>query len=58
MYYSSDFKREQQSSRFDKWRVNYDLLLRIIDAKEEMSSKQTIKTNQNNDERANQGRVR
>lgn len=58
MYYSSDFKREQQSSRFDRWRVNYDLLLRIIDAKEEMSSKQTIKSNQSNDERANQGRVR
>jgi hypothetical protein len=34
MYYSSDFRKEQQASRFDRWRVNYDLLLRIIEAKE------------------------
>jgi hypothetical protein len=36
MYYSSDFKKETQSTRFDRWRVNYDLLIRVIEAKESM----------------------
>lgn len=38
MYYSPTFLKEQQTSRFDRWRVNYDLLLRIIDAKEANSA--------------------
>lgn len=34
MYYTADFRKENQSLRFDKWRVNYDLLIRVIEAKE------------------------
>lgn len=34
MYYTADFRKENQSLRFDRWRVNYDLLIRVIEAKE------------------------
>lgn len=34
MYYTADFKEENQSTRFDRWRINYDLLFRVIEAKE------------------------
>ena len=41
MYYSTDFKQETQSTRFDRWRINYDLLLRVIEAKENRYYKNT-----------------
>lgn len=34
MYYSANFREELHTSRFDRWRVNYDLLFRVIEAKE------------------------
>jgi hypothetical protein len=44
MYYSTTFKSELHSSRFDRWRVNYELLLRVLEAKENQTLK-TTKTN-------------
>lgn len=58
MIYSSDFRREQQSSRFDRWRIDYDLLFRVIEAKEELFIRSTSKNNQDNAKAPNQGRVR
>lgn len=37
MYYSSNFKTELHTSRFDRWRVDYDLLFKVIEAKDNHS---------------------
>lgn len=46
MYYTTHFKTELQTSRFDRWRINYELLLRVIEAKENQVNQNQVKQNQ------------